>query len=159
VSQVIRVNQPRWWHLAIAGLLIGALPLLAACGGGSASSSGSARAVASSIAANPSLKADEQAAAKLIQGCLTLAHVSDVKGCLLGKVSPDARKALGSCLAKAAASVVGQHDAKAKFGQGAQACVATALAVGGSVSPLASIPGVTVTPSVAVTVTPRVSTS
>jgi hypothetical protein len=118
---------------------------LAACGGGGGSSSGAARSAAGSIAANPTVKADEQAAAKLIQGCLTAAHIADVKSCILGKVSKDKRTALGQCLARDAAGVVGRADARAKFAQGAQACVTTALAVpvpGAS----ANIPGVTVTP-------------
>ena len=123
---------------------------LAACGSssggdGSSSSSGAARSAAASIAANPTVKADEQAATRLIQGCLTAAHIAGVKSCILGKVTRDKRTALGKCLATDAAGVVGRQDAKAKFAQGAQACVTTALAVpvpGAS----ANIPGVTVTP-------------
>lgn len=124
-----------------------AIALAAGCTSGH--SSGQAASAASSLAANPTVKADEQAAVKLVQGCLALAHVTDVKGCILGKVSKPERAALEKCLARDAASVVGQHDAKARFGQGAQACVAAALAGAGQVSPQASIPGypATVTPA------------
>lgn len=140
---------------AAAIALAAAAALLAACG--SSGSSGSARAAASSIAANPSVKADEQAAVKIIQGCATGAHIADVKGCIEKRFSPDARTALGRCLAKAAAASIGT-DAKAKFAAGAQACVATALEAS-TVSPAASIPGVTVTPTATVTITPSASRS
>lgn len=139
---------------ALAAPVIAALALVSACGGGGDSSAHSA---ASSIAANPSVKADEQAAVKILQGCATLAHVADVKGCILDRFSPEARTALGRCLAKAAASAIGPGG-KQKFLDGAQACVATALEAD-KVSPLASIPGVTVTPTVTVTVTPGASAS
>ncbi len=131
---------------ACVAALAAALVACGSSGGGDgSSSSGAARSAAASIAANPTVKADEQAAARLIQGCLTAAHIAGVKSCILGKVSRDKRTALGKCLATDAAGVVGRPDAKAKFAQGAQACVATALAVpvpGAS----ANIPGVTVTP-------------
>lgn len=128
---------------AIAALALIALSLLAACSG-SGSSTGSVHAAASSIAANPTVRADEQAAVRLVQGCLSGARIADVKGCIEGKFSPEARAGLGRCLAKAAAASAGP-GAKAKFAAGAQSCVATALEIS-TVSPAARIPGVTVTP-------------
>lgn len=143
--------------VAMAAPAIAVLALLTACSGGGGGNSGSVHAAASSIAANPTVKADEQAAVRIVQGCTGLAHIADVKGCIEKHFSPDARTALVQCLAKAGASAIGP-GAKAKFAAGAQACVATALEAN-TVSSMASIPGVTVTPSAAVTATPSASAS
>lgn len=98
----------------------------------------------SSLAANPVVKADEQAAASLIRTCTSAAHVAQVKSCLEARVSKPRRTALSQCLAKDAAAVLGRASAKARFEAGAQSCVATALAPApGS----ASIPGFPATPT------------
>lgn len=96
------------------------------CGSHSAGSTSShARAVASSTA----LRADEQAAVKLVQSCLTATHIATFKSCVEGKVPVAKRAALKQCLAKDVAAIPGVHASAAKkaLKDGAQACAATAL--------------------------------
>jgi hypothetical protein len=110
---------------AAAGVMT--LALLAGCHSGSSagSTSSHARAVASSTA----VRADEQAAVKLVQSCLTATHIATFKSCVEGKVPPAKRAALKQCLARDVAAIPGLHAAAAKkaLKDGAQACVATAL--------------------------------
>jgi hypothetical protein len=126
-----------------AGIVL--VAALAACSGGS-HSSGAGRAAASSIAANPTVKADEQSAAAVIRSCANAAHITQVKACLEGKVALPQRKALEKCLASDATSVIGVKDAKARFEQGAQSCVATAL-LASTPGATANIPGFPASPS------------
>lgn len=133
MNKIIRIAQCPLWAGAAAVLAAG----LMACG---PSHSGSAHSAASSIAANPSVQADEQEAAQLVRHCVTAAHVAAFKTCLENQVPVPARAALKACVASAAASSVGKKGARALFEQGAQACVATALK--GS----ANIPGITPSP-------------
>lgn len=102
-----------------------AASVAAGCGSHSGSTSSHARAVASSTA----LRADEQAAVKLVQSCLTATHIATFKSCVEGKVPAAKRSALKQCLAKDVASIPGVHASAAKqaLKDGAQACVATAL--------------------------------
>jgi len=107
-----------------------ALAASAAVGGCHGSTStGSTSSHARAVASSTAVRADEQAAAKLIQPCLTAAHFVTAKSCIEGKVPAAKRAALRQCLAKDVASIPGVHASAAKqaFKQGAQACVATAL--------------------------------
>lgn len=81
-----------------------------------------------SVAANPTVKADEQEAARLVQSCVSASSILGIKSCLEGKVSKDKRKAYGACLATAAAGVVGKSGAKVLFEAAAQDCTRKALA-------------------------------
>lgn len=100
-----------------------ALTLLTACASHPVAGS-HARALASSTV----MQADEQAAARLVQSCVTAAHLAAVKSCLEGKVPLAKRTALGQCLAADATATAGRPGAVARFRAGAQACVAKALA-------------------------------
>jgi hypothetical protein len=107
------------------GFITAAL-VAAAAGCGSHSSAGStARAAATSTA----VTADEQAAARLVQPCVTAAHIATAKSCIEGKVPPAKRAALKACLASDVAAIPGVHATAARqaFKDGAQACVAAAL--------------------------------
>jgi hypothetical protein len=104
----------------VLAALVALMPV--ACGKSSPAVSSRAHAIASSTV----VAGDEQAAARLVQSCVTAAHIAQVKSCLESKVPPAKRAALRACLASDAASSIGPGG-KAKFKAGAQACVAAAL--------------------------------
>jgi hypothetical protein len=145
---------------ALAAAALATAALLAACGSspGGNGSSGSVHAAASSLAANPTVQADVQAAQGLLADCVKQhpGSLSGIKACVLSQVPADKQAALKACLVTAAANdAKADHHIKAALkdfetssvsGRGAQPCIAAALKApvpGAS----ANIPGVTVTPT------------
>lgn len=106
-----------------------AASVAAGCGSHSGGSAGSTSSHARAVASSTALRADEQAAVKLVQSCLTATHIATFKSCVEGKVPAAKRAALKQCLAKDVASIPGVHASAAKqaLKDGAQACAATAL--------------------------------
>ena len=165
MSQVIRIARSRWWRLVTASLLVIALPLLVACGSGSkAGNASSARAVASSIAANPTVQADVQAAQALLADCARQhpGSLSGIRDCLLAQVPKGKQAALKACLVTAAANdlkadhhlkaAIRDFEASSTNGRGAQPCIATALK--------APVPGASANiPGYPATVTPGATAS
>lgn len=102
--------------------------LVVACNG-TGHHSTAARQAVHSAAANPTVAAGEQAAAKLVASCVTSAHLADAKTCIEGKLPPAKRAAAKTCLAQAAATAAGHPGhVRETFRPLAQSCAATALA-------------------------------
>jgi hypothetical protein len=112
-----------------AAAVVLAASVAAGCGSHSGSGAGSTSSHARAVASSTAVRADEQAAVKLVQSCLTATHIATFKSCVEGKVPAAKRTALKQCLAKDVAAIPGLHAAAAKkaLKDGAQACVATAL--------------------------------
>lgn len=104
---------------ALVAGLIAVLPAVTAC-----SSHPRAHAAATSTA----VQADEQAAAVLLQSCVTAVHIAQAESCIESKVPPAKRTALKTCLASDAVSALRRTGhVMATFRAGAQPCVQAAL--------------------------------
>lgn len=104
-----------------------AVALLAASAVTACNSHPKAHAVASS-STSTAVQAGEQAAAALLQSCITAVHVAQAESCIEGKVPAPKRVALKTCLGTdAVAALKHSGHVMATFRAGAQPCVVTAL--------------------------------
>ncbi len=119
----MKVNRTGTGRLVPVAIALISLSALSACGTPASSSS-------TRVAVTPmALAGDEQAAARLVQPCVSAASLTSAKACVEGKVPAAKRTALKQCLANVLADVPGVHPSadRAAFEAGAQSCVVKVL--------------------------------